>query len=189
MAAEDRLASELITSLSLITPPYNSSTPFQVGTIFNTTLSKFIRDNVTILGSYSGMIPGSPPVPEVIPLDEVSITGELPPSTTGDFSAWIMDIETKLKTTMMVGSGITSPLGTIPVFPTLNIMITQDMVGSAYMSTVNEYGVVINNSPQFECMRVISNSILDALRVGYVPSYSASLLGTGIFTITSIKII
>lgn len=189
MGPEDRLANEWINALSSLTPPYSAGTPLQAGTLLNTTLAKFIRENVTLLGAYSGVIPGTPPVPEVLPADEVSIIGELPPSITGDFNTWIKDIETKLKTLMFVGTGATSPIGSIMAFPTTTILLTQKMVGDAYLSTVDEYGRVVSSNPQFECMKTIAKAILDAIKIGFIPTYPATLVGTGVFTVASVKIV
>lgn len=188
MINAENLARLIINKLNSLTPPFNSGTPLLGGTLLVNAITEYVTGRITISGSYTGVIP--PATPEVVPITTNPITGTLSPLATGTFESWVVSLESQIKTQFFIGAGNVLPIGVLPAFPAFVLNLTQQMLGDAYLSTVDDYGRVLEGKdPQLECMKLISSKIIEGLEIGKIPTFPSSLVGTGVTTVSNLIII
>ena len=143
-------------------------------------LGKYLEGSVTLVGTFSGAIPGSPPTPGTFPtinkLDASLLYGQVlfcspDSSNNGGPSEWI-DWVTRLygliRSYCYVSVGPANPIGTIPAFSRL-------MVPSWSRSELVD--VVNGSDPQGEAMDIIARGIMKDLQVGFTMVWPATYGG------------
>lgn len=165
---------------------YNSSTPSIANQIIASQITSYLLTNTKVAVNYSGTIPGTPPVPEILSDSTVSIIGTCSPPIGTSFDSWLGSQETNIKTGFMVSTGsLVKPITSILIFnfPTIKTYITQSILKSVHENN--------HDNPLEPVWTKISEGILNWLGSGILPTpptYPANVVGTGIATITKIII-
>lgn len=181
------LAKTIRDKLNAIPPSsYNSGTPATMGSIYCTELTTYLLANCKLIGSYVGVIPGTPPVPESAPGDQWTVVGAVAPATPSQagLDAWLTLIETNIKAGIMTGLGVSHPLSPLPAFPglMLSTFINQSMIKP-----------IVDGAPDdtsYNCHTTIIQGIFNAMMApgAFVPTVPAGIAGAGTFTVASVLI-
>ena len=181
------LAKTIRDKLNAIPPSsYSSSTPATMGSIFCTELTTYLLANCKLMGSYTGTIPGTPPVPEAAPTDAWTVVGTVAPCTpsSAGFDAWMTMIENAIRVGIMTGLGVSHPITPVPAFPGVSLatFINQSMLKSIVDGAPNDTSL--------QCHTTIIQGIFNALMApgAYVPTVPAGIAGVGVFTSASVII-
>ena len=168
---------------------YNESTPTQVNTMLAQEITNYLLTNTLVAVTYVGTIPGTPPVPEAGADPGVMITGSCLPPIGITFDSWVSSLEINLKTGFMISSGpVIKPITPIPIFG----------LYPAPLSTFVNQGIVkatVGDNPGATTYINVWETICDGIvswmttQLPVPPTYAASLVGTGVATITKISVI
>lgn len=96
---------------------FTSSTPMQINTAISLACQEYIIDNTKISVSYTGVIPGTPPVPDIT-TDMEKVMGTVAPISGNNFSSWILSLETNIISGLFIapGTALVTPLAPTPAF-------------------------------------------------------------------------
>lgn len=92
---------------------YSSSTPNTIMMALGEGITEFIMDHIRFNVNFSGMIPGTPPVPDMC-ADVVKPIGKCLPISGADFSSWCLSIGEGIKGGFMFGTGNAGVISTAP---------------------------------------------------------------------------
>ena len=167
---------------------YNSGTPTLINTMLGTEITNYILTNTLVAVTYTGTIPGTPPMPEVGADPGVKVIGTCAPPVGITFDSWLSSLEMNIKTGFMISAGpVVKPITPIPIFNSLPAplmtFVTQEDIKNA--AGDNKEGAYIKVWSRL-CDGIV-NWITTQLPVP--PTYAASIIGTGVATITKISII
>lgn len=114
------------------------------GSDHNKSLAKALGDyltaNTQVIISYTGIIPGTPPVTDPVIADTLQISGDISGFSSVDFNTWLLSIETgvillKLEKPGLIGL---KPTGPLPIFKTgLTRFLTQKDLYDAHLNPSN----------------------------------------------------
>lgn len=171
---------------------HDESLPPIVQSIYSLSLTEYITTNVRLVGSYSGLTPTG--LPESAPMDQYSIIGSIPtiPIPSSGLLEWMTSLSNLIKSSFYVSVGLVShPIGVFPAFPTIDLsLITTDRLGNEYMKCVDEtYEIKPGMDPQYEVTYSLIDGILDGLKSGFIPTFTAGITGTGVTTVSNILIL
>lgn len=114
----DLIIKNLKESIGTDASKYNSSTPNSANKAISDAITDYLIKNTSINVSYSGMIPGSPPVTDPLVEDVCEITGNCSPIIGTSFSAWVASLESNIVSGFFIGKGKAgvSPISPVPAF-------------------------------------------------------------------------
>lgn len=165
---------------------FNSGTATNAGVAIAKGITNYLLANTQIGVAYNGIIPGTPPVPDIC-TDNVTITGQCAPlSASSDFNAWVGQIEANIMAGFMVGPGLAlvTPMSPTPVFiiPGLTGILNQGILTPIHQGNMDD--------PQQAIWEAICEKIITWLEtMAALPTYPAShITSTGVATKTTVKI-
>lgn len=161
---------------------YSSDTPSKANQAIADGITEYIINNTKIQINYTGMIPGTPSVPDPIVSDTCEVTGKCSPPTGIDFDSWIKSIELNIISGFKIGKGLAgiTPVSPPPAFIS-GLKISQNDIKSVHTNNLN--------NPQKPVWTFIANSILIWLNSIVGVSYGATNINSGSTgTSTPIKI-
>ncbi len=167
---------------------YTSGTPTQVNTLLGTEITNYILGNTTISVTYTGTIPGIPPVPETGADPGVLVVGVCAPPVGVTFDSWLASLEVNIKTGFLVSAGpVVKPI--TPILPfnfpiPLNTFVNQELVKSTVGDNPGE-------NTYIDVWETICDGIVRWMttQVPVPPVYPASIVGVGVATIIKISVI
>lgn len=176
MAASD-LRDIIISNMAVFSAPMDESVPPLAHAAISNSITQYVNSVVKLQGNYSGVIPGTPPVPEAAPGDVWNVVGTMPPlSVPGDFYSWVLQVETLIKTSFFTGLGVSHPLSPVPAFPNFTLSADQSILHDKHLESYDD--------PQSSVMLVFCEWIIKGFEIGFVPSVPAGIAGAGVFTVT-----
>lgn len=120
---------------------YSSSTPGIANKAIAEGVTDYLLANTSILVSYSGIIPGTPPIPDPTVIDTESITGKCDPPEGDEFDEWVSDLESKIVSGFFIGPGQVGVTSTSP--NSINcfasgLSITRDDIKSVHTNNLDD---------------------------------------------------
>jgi len=170
--------------LSAMPPPenYGPDSPTIISTMFSQKLTGYILANTQLIGVYNGVIPGTPPIPEVNIPDTWNVVGSISPVITSDAgpNVWLTQLDTNIKIGILTGMGTyCQPTSPVPAFPMTSTTLQQSEI-AAYG---NETSMVAT-----DIWELVLSRIFTAIKMGFIPTVPSmsNAGGVGVFTITSV---
>jgi hypothetical protein len=170
--------------LSAMPPPqsYGPDTPTIISTMVAQKLTSYIIANTSLIGVYNGVIPGTPPIPEVSIPDTWSVVGNIAPAVTSSAgpNVWLMQLDNNIRIGILTASGAyCNPMSPVPAFPAISTMLQQ--------SEIAAYGNK-SSSVATDIWELVLTRIFTAIKMGFIPTVPAmsNVGGAGVFTITSV---
>lgn len=178
MAASD-LRDIIVAKMATFSAPMDESVPARAHAAISESITQYVNSIVKLQGDYSGIIPGSPPTPELAPNDLWTVVGTMPPlSVPGDFQSWVAQVEAYIKSSFYTGFGVSHPLSPVPAFPNFTLSADQNALYDKHMNAYDD--------PYPDTMLIFCEWIIDGLKIGFVPSVSAGIVGSGTFVVSKI---
>jgi hypothetical protein len=170
--------------LSAMPPPetYGPTTPTIISTMVAQKLTSYIIANTSLIGVYNGVIPATPPIPEVAIPDNWSVVGSISPAITSSagLTVWLNQLDNNIRIGILTaGGGYCRPVSPVPAFPLVSTILQQSEIAAYGNET---------SSVATDIWELVLTRIFTAIKTGFVPTIPAmsNAGGTGIFTITSV---
>lgn len=168
----DVIISKLNSAIGRNGDNYTSGTPGIANIAIAEGVTDYLLANTSILVGYSGIIPGTPPIPDPTVVDTESITGMCAPPVGDEFDEWVSDLESKIVSGFFIGPG---QIGVTSIAPTNCFMsglsITRDDIKSVHTGNLND--------PQKAVWTKICSQILLWLNSCNIGGYGAINTSTG----------
>lgn len=181
-----KLLSEDIYNLSTTLRIYDRNTYSSFYELIVGDITRYLIENTSIQISYSGVIPGTPPIPESA-IDFAKITGSISiPAISSDFDQWIQRIEVSIRQGFLISAGSRvipkSTIFPLNVIPILSTFLNIDKLKQIHFSNLKD--------PLSFIWNTIAEGIITWLTSGLpqINTYPAGILGTGLATINKIII-
>ena len=187
------MSKELLTT-NLCKALKNVKTPLEVGTAYANVLNEYILSHVQLVGVYNGIIP--PAIPEVGTANFSTIPAIEPWIWPGSYSKWVDNLETQLRTKIMINP-VAPPITIVdaitPCFnmATLISLKDQNTLRMAYDKNVDNGRMLTSGEQlQYDTQYAIAEDIIDALTIGFtITPYQSIMVGTGLTVFTSVIIV
>lgn len=119
-------------------------------------ITDYLKENTKVMISYTGVIPGVPPVTDPVVADTLKITGACaPPSASNSFETWLLAIQTNI-----VAGFVLDPEGGEAgvIFPTVPFLAPGVTTTQANLKSAHK---VDDTDPQQKIWEIVCGGIMD----------------------------
>ena len=120
---------------------YNSGTPSSCQAAIAAAVTEYFIAHVTVHAAYNGMTTSTPSVPDIVPDEQFKVIGTVAPlSTPGNFASWVVDLQSKIASGLMIsGPGINGVVTAFQPFnPATTLTINQGSLKSAHEGSMKD---------------------------------------------------
>lgn len=150
-------------------------------------ITEYLIANTTVMISYKGIIPGTPPTPDPTVVDTFTIVGTCaPPSPANNFDSWIKQLESSI----IAGFSLTPTGNAGVVFPTKPFLKTGITTTQSNLKSAHD---VNDKDPQQKIWEIVCGGIMDWINTSAMntipgPATHPTASSTGNANITKIII-
>jgi hypothetical protein len=177
------LAQKIVGALKALPEPgqYNESTPTQMNEIIAREITSYLLMNCVVVVNYAGMV-GE--VPEAI-AGPNPIKGVVAPSVPGDAITWLDTLGHNIAIGFITQAGVVRPLS-----PHISLQVPNDRL-STFIPVGNCKEIHDSPDPCLAWWTKVAEGIFMMIntQIPKIPSYPASLAGTGIATVTKLVVV
>ena len=154
---------------------YKSSTPNIANKAIAEGVTEYLLSNTMISIAYSGIIPGTPPIPDPTVSDVEEITGKCAPPSGTEFDVWVSSLESNIVSGFFIGPGKIGVTSIAPIncfHPGLSL--TREDIKSVHTGNLDD--------PQKAVWTKICSQILlwlNSCNIGGYPAANSSTGSTG----------
>ena len=139
---------------------FTENTPSIANKAIANAVTEYLIKNTKITVQYTGMIPGTPPVPDPTVIDVLEIEGNCePPSIADNFNTWISDLGSKIQSGFFLGKGkagvVTTKPKSVNCFIGVPLLIDVTEIKSIHLGNLEN-----TNDPQKVIWEYICNKII-----------------------------
>lgn len=150
-------------------------------------VTEYLTQNTKVMIKYTGIIPGTPPIPDPTQVDTFKIVGTCaPPSQSNSFDAWLMQLQMNIISGFML-----APAGDAKVmFPQKPFLAPGVVITQANLKSAHDVG---DKNPQQKIWEIICDGIMQWINTSAMnPAPSAATHpaagSTGVANITKITL-
>ena len=154
----DLIISEMKSAIGQNGENFTKDTPNIANKTIAKAITTYLLNNTTVSVSYSGIIPGTPPVPDPTVTDVLRITGECKvPGVSDNFDSWVSEIGSNIQNGFFLENGLAGVTTTSPnsilCFDGTPLSIKRDEIKSIHEGNFNDPQKAVW---EFICERIIT---------------------------------